>query len=68
MAIGEVGLDFHYDHSPREEQKEVFRRFVALARELKSVGFRFIGPTTAYAAMQACGLVDDHLASCPSAR
>ena len=40
----------------------------ALARELKSVGFRFIGPTTAYAAMQACGLVDDHLASCPSAR
>ena len=39
----------------------------ALARELKSLGFRFVGPTTAYAAMQACGLVDDHLASCPSA-
>ena len=38
---------------------------VALAKELKSVGFRFIGPTTAYASMQACGLVDDHLASCP---
>ncbi|MDM8085207.1 DNA-3-methyladenine glycosylase I [Cellulomonas cellasea] len=37
----------------------------ALARELKSLGFRFIGPTTAYAAMQACGLVDDHLATCP---
>jgi DNA-3-methyladenine glycosylase I len=37
----------------------------ALARELKSLGFRFIGPTTAYAAMQACGLVDDHLAGCP---
>ena len=37
----------------------------ALARELKSLGFRFIGPTTAYAAMQACGLVDDHLAACP---
>jgi DNA-3-methyladenine glycosylase I len=37
----------------------------ALARELKSLGFRFVGPTTAYAAMQACGLVDDHLASCP---
>lgn len=38
---------------------------VALARSLKSAGFRFIGPTTAYAAMQACGLVDDHLAGCP---
>lgn len=39
----------------------------ALARELKSLGFRFVGPTTAYAAMQACGVVDDHLATCPSA-
>lgn len=39
----------------------------ALARELKSLGFRFVGPTTAYAAMQACGLVDDHLATCPAA-
>jgi len=38
---------------------------VALAKELKSVGFRFLGPTTAYASMQACGLVDDHLADCP---
>lgn len=38
---------------------------VALAKALKSEGFRFFGPTTAYAAMQACGLVDDHLASCP---
>ncbi|MBA9003859.1 DNA-3-methyladenine glycosylase I [Thermomonospora cellulosilytica] len=36
----------------------------ALARELKRHGFRFVGPTTAYALMQACGLVDDHLAGC----
>lgn len=35
VAIGEVGLDYHYDHSPREVQKQVFRRFVALARELE---------------------------------
>jgi TatD DNase family protein len=35
VAIGEVGLDYHYDHSPREQQKEVFRRFIALARELR---------------------------------
>ena len=37
----------------------------ALAKELKRQGFRFVGPTTAYAAMQACGIVDDHLADCP---
>ena len=36
----------------------------ALAKELKRRGFRFVGPTTAYAAMQACGLVDDHLEGC----
>jgi DNA-3-methyladenine glycosylase I len=36
----------------------------ALAKELKRHGFRFVGPTTAYAAMQACGLVNDHLAEC----
>jgi DNA-3-methyladenine glycosylase I len=36
----------------------------ALARELKKRGFRFVGPTTAYAAMQACGVVNDHLAGC----
>jgi TatD DNase family protein len=35
VAIGEIGLDFHYDHSPRERQKEVFRRFIQLARERK---------------------------------
>lgn len=38
---------------------------VAMAKALKKRGFRFFGPTTAYAAMQACGLVDDHLATCP---
>jgi DNA-3-methyladenine glycosylase I len=37
-----------------------------LARALKAAGLRFVGPTTAYAAMQACGLVDDHLAGCPA--
>lgn len=36
----------------------------ALAKALKRHGFRFVGPTTAYAAMQACGLVNDHLAGC----
>jgi DNA-3-methyladenine glycosylase I len=41
---------------------------VALAKELKRRGFRFVGPTTLYALMQACGVVDDHLADCPVRR
>jgi DNA-3-methyladenine glycosylase I len=36
----------------------------AMAKELKRRGFRFVGPTTAYAAMQATGMVDDHVQSC----
>lgn len=36
----------------------------ALAKELKRFGFRFIGPTTAYAAMQSVGVVNDHLRGC----
>ena len=35
-----------------------------MAKELKKRGFRFVGPTTAYALMQACGLVDDHIDGC----
>ena len=35
-----------------------------LSRRLKAAGFRFVGPTTVWAAMQACGVVNDHLASC----
>ncbi|WP_317852557.1 DNA-3-methyladenine glycosylase I [Streptomyces venezuelae] len=38
----------------------------ALAKALKQAGIRFVGPTTAYALMQACGLVNDHLAACTS--
>jgi DNA-3-methyladenine glycosylase I len=36
----------------------------AMAKELKRRGFRFIGPTTAYALMQAAGMVNDHLEGC----
>jgi DNA-3-methyladenine glycosylase I len=35
-----------------------------MATDLRRRGFRFVGPTTAYALMQACGLVDDHLTGC----
>ncbi len=37
---------------------------VTLAKQLKRHGIRFVGPTTAYALMQATGMVDDHLAGC----
>jgi DNA-3-methyladenine glycosylase I len=37
---------------------------VALSKDLKRAGFRFVGPTTVYAAMQACGVVNDHIAGC----
>jgi DNA-3-methyladenine glycosylase I len=39
----------------------------ALSKELKRRGFRFVGPTTAYAFMQSAGLVDDHLVGCHAA-
>ena len=40
----------------------------ALAKALKKHGFVFVGPTTMHAAMQAMGLVDDHLAGCGAVR
>jgi DNA-3-methyladenine glycosylase I len=38
----------------------------ALSKDLRRAGFRFVGPTTVYAAMQACGVVNDHLVGCPA--
>jgi DNA-3-methyladenine glycosylase I len=67
------GLDayvwsFAPDHHQRPrtpaELRATSSESVALAVGLKKRGFVFVGPTTAYAAMQACGLVDDHLAGC----
>jgi len=52
-------------HRPNPgESRATSPESVALARELKALGFRFFGPTTAYAMMQAIGLVDDHVAGC----
>ncbi|MBK5255034.1 MAG: TatD family hydrolase [Vicinamibacteria bacterium] len=34
-AIGEIGLDFHYDHSPRDQQEEAFRRQIRIARAVR---------------------------------
>jgi len=44
-------------HPQTPESKE-------LSKRLKAAGFRFVGPTTVWAAMQACGVVNDHLATC----
>ena len=35
-----------------------------LSRRLKAAGFRFVGPTTVYSSMEACGIVNDHLPEC----
>jgi DNA-3-methyladenine glycosylase I len=69
------GLDeLIWSHAPASDGRAVPRttadvpaitpESTALSRELKKHGFRFVGPTTAYALMQACGLVNDHLADC----
>jgi DNA-3-methyladenine glycosylase I len=48
----------------REDLPAVTPESTALAKELKRRGFRFLGPTTVYATMEACGVVNDHLAGC----
>jgi DNA-3-methyladenine glycosylase I len=67
------GLDqLIWSHAPAEhtppsttaELRATSLESVALAKTLKKNGFVFVGPTTMYAAMQACGLVDDHLVGC----
>nr|WP_296071804.1 DNA-3-methyladenine glycosylase I [uncultured Actinoplanes sp.] len=48
----------------RAEVPATTRESTAMAKDLKKRGFKFVGPTTAYALMQATGMVDDHLAGC----
>jgi DNA-3-methyladenine glycosylase I len=48
----------------RAEVPAVTAESTAMAKALKRAGFRFVGPTTAYALMQATGMVNDHLAGC----
>ena len=53
--------------SPRRQRSDLpasTPESTALSRELKARGFRFVGPTTCYATMQALGVVDDHLEGC----
>ena len=50
----------------RDDWRSTTPESEALSKELRKAGFRFVGPTTVYAAMQACGIVNDHLATCPA--
>ena len=71
-AAGETLRDLLWRHAPdaRPPADDLYDlpaqtpESKALSKELKARGFRFVGPTTAYAAMQACGVVNDHLARC----
>jgi DNA-3-methyladenine glycosylase I len=72
-AVGDLGA-LIWSHAPDPATRPAPRTLAevaavtpestALAKALKREGFRFIGPTTAYALMQACGLVNDHLEGC----
>jgi DNA-3-methyladenine glycosylase I len=52
--------------SPPVEIPAVTDTSTAISKELKRLGFTFVGPTTIYAHMQAMGLVNDHVAGCPA--
>jgi DNA-3-methyladenine glycosylase I len=73
QATGESLGELVWSHAPSrrrraprslEDLPALTPESTALSKELKKRGFRFVGPTTAYATMQACGVVNDHLAGC----
>jgi DNA-3-methyladenine glycosylase I len=68
QGFAELVLGFAEPDHPRPRSATDFRATspgsISLSKELKRRGIRFFGPTTAYATMQAVGLVDDHLADC----
>jgi DNA-3-methyladenine glycosylase I len=69
VSLGELIWSFAPEPRPHRPQMRadvpaVTPESTALAKALKKHGFRFVGPTTAYALMQACGLVDDHIEGC----
>jgi DNA-3-methyladenine glycosylase I len=68
VDLGELLWSFAPPPRPRpldlSEVPAVTPESTAMAKELKRRGFRFVGPTTAYAMMQATGMVDDHVADC----
>lgn len=62
----------YMDNVPLDNQRKHLGEVPALtplatqiSKDLKAIGFKFLGPTTIYAHMQASGMVNDHLVSCP---
>jgi DNA-3-methyladenine glycosylase I len=68
VPLAELLWSFAPDPRPRPRTPAdipaVTPESTAMAKELKKRGFRFVGPTTAYALMQATGMVDDHIEGC----
>jgi DNA-3-methyladenine glycosylase I len=67
LRFAEIVLSYRVIGRPRPpagEWRATSPESTGMAQELKGLGFRFIGPTTAYATMQAIGLVDDHVVGC----
>jgi DNA-3-methyladenine glycosylase I len=75
LALREAGTPLHelvWTHRPKRHRsprqpadwRPTTPESVALSKELKRAGFRFVGPTTVYSTMQACGVVNDHLTTC----
>ncbi len=68
LSLDELLWSFAPEPRPRPrtpaDVPAVTAESTAMAKALKKRGFRFVGPTTAYALMQACGLVDDHIEGC----
>lgn len=77
VALQDAGdslTDLVWSHAPADPRPRPIREYadmpastsesIALAKDLKRRGFVFVGPTTMYALMQACGLVNDHIEGC----
>ena len=75
LALREQGTPLHelvWAHQPKRHKPPRTAKdwaaatpeSTALSKELKRAGFRFVGPTTVYATMQECGVVNDHLVDC----
>jgi DNA-3-methyladenine glycosylase I len=62
--LHELVWEYRRDGPAPEEWEAQTPASVELSKRLRKAGFRFVGPTTVYAAMQACGVVNDHLADC----
>jgi DNA-3-methyladenine glycosylase I len=62
--LHELVWEYRRDGRARTTWQAQTPESVELSKRLRKAGFRFVGPTTVYSTMQACGIVNDHLADC----